>query len=156
MIHGVHHVAVSTTDIDRFVALYQRLFGFEIIARSGWKRGNADIDRMVQMAGSESRQVMLQLDRFYLEVFQYLEPKGVRTERRLCDPGFTHVCFYVDDIQAEYERLLALGMEFHGFPKDYGSMIAVYGRDCDGNVIELLQVTSTVHPCPYLGTKAST
>jgi len=29
-------------------------------------------------------------------------------------------------------------------------MLATYGRDCDGNVVELLQVIAPDHPFPFL------
>ncbi|MFD2137181.1 VOC family protein [Novosphingobium resinovorum] len=33
MIRGVHHLAISTPDLERFVDHYQRWFGFERAAR---------------------------------------------------------------------------------------------------------------------------
>ena len=38
-----------------------------------------------------------------------------------------------------YERLKGLGMHFH-CPPGEGTLRATYGRDCDGNVVELLQI----------------
>src|SRR3546814_2505520 len=90
---------------------------------------------MVQLPGSSARYAMIRLGSFYMEVFQYHQPEGVRIERRMCDPGLIHICLYVDDAQAEYERLSALGMEFHCPPGGAGTMLATYGRDCDGNVV---------------------
>src|SRR3546814_7396738 len=105
---------------------------------------------MVQLPGSSARYAMIRLGSFYMEVFQYHQPEGVRIERRMCDPGLIHICLYVDDAQAEYERLSALGMEFHCPPGGAGTMLATYGRDCDGNVVELLQVIAADHPFPLL------
>jgi hypothetical protein len=49
----------------------------------------------------------------------------------------------VTDIEAEYERLKAAGMVFHCPPQSVGSeLVATYGRDPDGNVVELLEVPS--------------
>ena len=150
MIRGLHHVAVSTPDLDRFVDHYERWYGFERVADGGWERGNERVDRMVQLPDSSARYAMIRLGSFYIEVFQYLEPVGERFERRMCDPGLIHICLYVDDAWAEYERLSALGMEFHCPPGGAGTMLATYGRDCDGNVVELLQVTAPDHPFPFL------
>ena len=83
------------------------------------------------------------------------QPEGERFERRMCDPGLIHICLYVDDAWAEYERLSALGMEFHCEPGGAGTMLATYGRDCDGNVVELLEVIAQDHPFPYLGARQS-
>ena len=62
-----------------------------------------------------------------------------------CEPyrnGYTHFCVDVTDIEAEAERLANLGMTFdrpHGQakPVDVGIVKAVYGRDPEGNLIEL-------------------
>lgn len=154
MILGFHHVAVSTPDIERFVDHYQRWYGFTHVCDGGWKSDNERIGRMVQLPGSAAKYALLRLGSFYMEAFQYLEPAGVHIERRMCDQGLIHICLYVDDVQAEYERLCALGMEFHCPPGGPSSLQATYGRDCDGNVVELLQITKSPHPFPFLDQRA--
>lgn len=151
MILGLHHTAVATADLERFVDHYQRWFGFERVADGGWDSGNERIGRMVQLPGSSARYAMLRLGGYYIEVFQYLDPDGVRMERRMCDPGLIHICLCVDDVWAEYHRLSALGMEFHCPPGGSETMLATYGRDCDGNVVELLQIIAEDHPFPFRG-----
>lgn len=155
MIAGVHHLAISTHDLDRFIDHYQRWYGFEPVANGGWTSDNERIGQMVQLPGSAARYAMLRLGSFYLEVFQYDEPRGQRFERRMCDPGLIHLCLYVEDIEAEYARLCELGMEFHCPPGGSGTMLATYGRDCDGNVVELLQVIAPDHPFPFRDRTAS-
>ncbi|HJP36347.1 MAG TPA: VOC family protein, partial [Gammaproteobacteria bacterium] len=62
--------------------------------------------------------------------------------RPVCDHGITHLCLQVSDIDAEYERLKAAGMVFHCPPQAVGDAIhATYGRDPDGNVVELLEIS---------------
>lgn len=57
-------------------------------------------------------------------------------------PGITHFCVEVSDIESEYERLKAAGASFHCPPLDFsGEAMATYGRDPDGNVFELLQMS---------------
>ena len=50
------------------------------------------------------------------------------------------------DIQAEYERLSAAGMRFHCPPLDMGAVKATYGRDPDGNVVELQEILTEDSP----------
>jgi extradiol dioxygenase family protein len=47
------------------------------------------------------------------------------------------------DIDFEYERLKRAGMEFHCPPQFEGEVRTTYGRDPDGNVIEIQEVKDT-------------
>ncbi len=140
MIRGVHHLAISTPDLERFVDHYRRWFGFEPVGEGGWDRGNARVDRMVGLSDSAARYAFLRLGNLHLEVFEYRTNDPVAVRPRMCDHGITHLCLYCDDVFAEYERLRGLGMIFNGPPGGTAATRATYGRDCDGNVVELLQI----------------
>lgn len=140
MIQGVHHLAISTHDLDRFVDHYQLWFGFERCGKGGWDVGNTRIDQMVGLADSAARYEMIRLGNIYIEVFEYAAPRGEAMRPRMCDHGLIHLCLYTDDVVADYERLKALGMEFNCPPGGSGATRATYGRDCDGNIVELLQI----------------
>jgi glyoxylase I family protein len=143
MIRGVHHVAVSTHDLDRLVAFYTELFGFEVVMSTSW-RDRPVIDSIVGLEGSAARQAMLKSGNAYIEVFEYEshDGPGGPDERTAADKGYTHFCIDVQDIDAEYERLSAAGMRFHCPPPQLagGSVRATYGRDPDGNIVELQEV----------------
>lgn len=149
MIRGVHHVAVSTTDLDRLAAFYRELFGFETVMETSW-RDRPVIDEIVGLSGSAARQVMLKAGNAYLEIFEYESPAGDAgpSERTAADRGYTHFCIDVQDIDAEYERLSASGMQFHCPPPvlSGGRVRATYGRDPDGNIVELQEVSDTEIP----------
>ncbi len=140
MIRGVHHLAISTPDIGRFIDHYERWFGFERCGGGGWEPGNARIDTMVGLKDSAAHYQMIRLGNLYIEVFEYSSPQGREMHPRMCDHGLIHLCLYCDDVFAEYERLKGLGMEFACPPGGSAATRATYGRDCDGNVVELLQI----------------
>lgn len=152
MIRGVHHLAISTPDIARFVDHYQRWFGFERAGAGGWEPGNERIDTMVGLQDSAARYEMIRLGNLYIEVFEYAAPPGETVHPRMCDHGITHLCLYCDDVFAEYERLKGLGMAFNGPPGGSAATRATYGRDCDGNVVELLQIVDP--SCAFVFEKA--
>ena len=85
---------------------------------------------------------MLKIGNSFLEVFQFDSPaqEAQPTRRPVNKYGITHVCLEVTDIQAEYERLRAAGMEFHCAPQSQDGSSMVYGRDPDGNVVELQEI----------------
>ena len=140
MILGVHHLAISTPDLDRFVDHYQRWFGFEPCGGGGWDMGNERVDQMVGLSRSAARYEMIRLGNLYIEVFQYLSPEAAPVRPRMCDYGITHLCLYSNDVFADFERLSALGMRFNCPPGGSAATRATYGFDCDGNVVELLQI----------------
>lgn len=66
-------------------------------------------------------------------------------QKSLFDAGIPATSFAVDDTQAEYERLTALGVTFTGTPVEAGPvMIATFDDTC-GNLIML---TSALHADP--------
>ena len=157
MINGIHHVALSTADLDRLVAFYRDVLGFEVVYEGGWKQGNRMIDGIVGLHDSAARSAMLRANNTHIEVFEYSNPPGAPVDpaRPVSDHGYTHFCIDVSDIDAEYERLSAAGMTFHCPPPSSdelggGSIRATYGRDPDGNVVELQEVLDPAHPM-YLG-----
>ena len=140
MLRGVHHLAMSTHDLDRFVDWYVGMFGFERSGSGAWSPGNKRIDTMVGLEDSAARYEMIRLGNLYIEVFEYSAPRGTAVRPRMCDHGIIHLCLYTDDVAAEHERLEALGMRFRCPPGGSGATRATYGEDCDGNVVELLQI----------------
>ena len=143
MIKGIHHTAISTGDIERSLRFYKDLLGFEEVFALDWKAGTKSIDQIVGLKDSSSQVVMLKAGNACVELFQYATPtpKPGDPNRPVCDHGITHLCLQVEDIDAEYERLKAAGMTFHCAPQKAGKGLrATYGRDPDGNVVELLEV----------------
>ena len=143
MIHGINHVAISTGDIERLADFYQNLLGFEEVFKLNWDIGHEALDNITGLTDSSARIVMLKCGNACIELFEYAtpKPKPGDSNRPVCDHGITHVCLQVTDIDGEYARLMDAGMRFHCPPQAVGEAIwATYGRDPDGNVIELLEV----------------
>ena len=142
MILGIHHTAISTGDIERSLRFYRDLLGFTEVFSSTWGIGTETTDQIVGLKDSSARVVMLRAGNACVELFQYAtpEPKPGDANRPVCDHGITHLCLQVSDIDAEYSRLKAAGMRFHCEPQNVGNLRATYGRDPDGNVVELLEV----------------
>lgn len=143
MIRGVHHTAISTPDLDRALAFYRDLLGFRVIFEFAWPVGTDAADRITGLEGSSARAAMLQAGNAHIELFQYRSPQPHPGDPRrpVSDHGITHICLDVTDLDAEYERLAAAGMVFHCPPQSLGTDVkTTYGRDPDGNVIELQEI----------------
>ncbi len=148
MIRGIHHTAISTLDLERSLAFYRDLLGFEPVLDFSWPEGTANMDATHELEQTSGRVVLLKAGNAMLELFEYATPSPLPADpgRRLCDHGITHFCIDVDDIDAEYQRLKEGGMRFHCAPVDYGTVKCTYGRDPDGNVIELQEIKSADDP----------
>lgn len=143
MLIGFHHAAISTPDLDRFVSFYKEVLGCEEAWSFGWEAGSDEADAVTGLTNSAARAVMLKLGESYLEVFEFSSPPATTSEsdRPACDHGITHVCLQVSDIHAEYERMKSAGMRFHCPPQAQDTGFVTYGRDIDGNIVELLEFT---------------
>lgn len=68
-------------------------------------------------------------------------PAAREYQRALYDTGVPFTMFMVDDIDADYRRLTANGVEFAGEPVEVpGGKSAVFDDTC-GNLIALMEVT---------------
>jgi catechol 2,3-dioxygenase-like lactoylglutathione lyase family enzyme len=134
------HVSITTPDIDRAVAFYQRLTG-ATARRSGRLGPNPKIDQVTGLSGAEVSGAWIQVGNVQLEFWQYHEPAavGVDNGRSISDAGYSHFAFEVDDLPGDRARAEQLGMIFQGEPISTGGIIATYGRDPDGNVVELIE-----------------
>lgn len=144
MLKGFHHAAISTPDLERCIAFYRDFLGCEEAWRFGWDAGSAEADDLTGLANSAARAAMLRLGDSYLEVFEFSSPPPASpgSPRPVCDHGITHICVEVKDLHAEYQRLSKMGMQFHCAPLAQDTGFVAYGRDPDGNVVELLEFTT--------------
>jgi glyoxylase I family protein len=141
MIRGIHHVAVHVRDLDRMMRFYREAFGFELVGEPfGWSDSEF-IDRIVDVPKSAARGAMLRAGSCYMELFEYSAPPPQSTRPlQPYDKGYTHFCVDVTDIEQEYERLKGLGMSFgQPGPIDVGHVKSIYGRDPEGNLLEIQQ-----------------
>lgn len=142
MIRGVHHIGLQTKNFEKMCKFYKEAFGFvEVGDEMSWSDSEIG-DKVVGLKGSAARGTVMRVNNLYLDIWEYFSPPARNTEpARPCDIGFTHLCFEVTDIEDEFERLRNLGMRFTiETPADYGFVKTCYGRDPDGNYIELQQL----------------
>ena len=148
MIRGIHHVAISTPNLDRLLGFYRDLLGMKEVMHFTWEKGSEGIDQALRLKDSAARQVMLRAENLCIELFEFTHPEPVPMdpERPVCNHGHTHICFDVQDIYTVYDKMSASGVTFHAPPQDYGHIRFTYGRDPDGNVFELQELMEADDP----------
>lgn len=142
MFVGIHHTALSTPDLDRLLRFYDEHFGFEVEFDFPWDEANEAFQKTHALPETAGRVVMISNRTSRLEIFEYRkpEPRADIPDRAHADLGIAHFCFQVTDLEKEHERLKAAGMEFVSGPVEQTpDIVNCYGRDPDGNLIELIE-----------------
>lgn len=142
MINGIHHISLSTTDLDRLLGFYRDLLGLPARHVSVLEENNEDFETIVGMKNTRGRAASVRAGNVQIEFFEYSNPVPKPVERRpACDAGIRHIAFDVTDIMAEYHRLKAAGIEFVSEPQYLKARVcSVYGYDPDGNIFELQEI----------------
>ena len=109
MITGVHHFSLSVADVDRSMAFY-REFGFELVSDRDVDGDYVEV--ITGVPGAHLRITHLTGFGHNLELLEYSRPRGASRARDFQDVGSAHVCLLTDDLEAECERLRALGVPF--------------------------------------------
>lgn len=145
MIRGIHHVALSVADLSKMTAFYHKAFGFELVGEEVSWKNDPLTDAITGLKDSAARTVMMKARNAYLELFQYSSPKPRNSSPLAAsDRGFTHFCVDVTNIEDEMQRLTSLGMIFFSEKNaDFGVVKAIYGKDPEGNIIELQETSGS-------------
>lgn len=138
---GVWHFSFTVSDLDGAVDFYTRLLRFDLIhvqrqnneyTRTVVGYPDADI-RIAQLAVPGQPRGISTHD---LELVQYLQPTGSRGDANIYNPGQGHLALCVENIDSEYERLTAEGVEFFSPPQRItagvnqgGACVYLYGFD---------------------------
>jgi len=141
MIQGFHHIAISTPDLERSCRFYCDLFGFEKVMDMQYARSNTPKPH-IQADDGAAKAAVVKAGHIYIEIMEYSYPvpAPLNPNRQVVDHGLAHMCFQIKDMKTEYKRLKDAGMEFHSepLPGMHKDSLFIYGRDPDGNVIELI------------------
>ena len=143
-VSGAHHTSYTVTNLERSLEFYCDLLGCEVI----WRREITDRYFRDIVVFSDSivngAQLRIPGSDHILELFEYVRPRGQTVDMNTNNPGNSHLCFLVDDLQVAYEGLSAAGVEFKSppVPIDGGAnagALAAYLVDPDGISVELFQ-----------------
>ena len=146
MILGANHIAISVPDMAQALAFYRDLLGLKVSHEFAWEKDSPPAEiagRILAVEGTAAQLVVIDAGSVLIELFEFKagDPKPQDPSHRVIDHGYTHLCFAVTDVDAEYDRLTAAGVQFHCAPQQVLPGIrTVYGRDPFGNVIEFEQV----------------
>lgn len=149
MIVAHHHVSFTVSNLERSQEFFEKVLGFKRVAG-----GRYDFPYIARQVGYPDAvldiALMTQAGRpfedtgFMIELIEYVHPKCDPTDTATGRPGSAHLCFLVDDLRAEYERMKSMGVEFNSPPNEvtYGvnkGALAVYFKGPDDIRLEMIQ-----------------
>jgi catechol 2,3-dioxygenase-like lactoylglutathione lyase family enzyme len=142
---GAHHTAYQIADLERSLAFYRDLLGFELV----WERVNSEeyVRKIVGQPEAVLHQAMLRFpgSDHLLELIDYRGVERTPVDTNPVNPGTAHICLLVRDLPAYYDHLVANGVASVSEPVAVTSgpnagRLAVYMIDPDGFRLELLDV----------------
>lgn len=132
MIIGITGVVVD--DQEKARKFYTETLGFQ--TKHDMPLGNPEGDRWLTIVSPERPdgvELLLEPNR---------HPVSLAYQQGLMEAGLPCIIFNVDDIQAEYDRLSELSVEFSMPPSDIGPVIMAVFNDTCGNLIQIMQQKS--------------
>jgi catechol 2,3-dioxygenase-like lactoylglutathione lyase family enzyme len=136
----LRHVGITVRSLQRAISFYRDILGLKI-KREMLEEGEY-IDSLSRLKKIRVKTVKMSADDGSLiELLCYESHAGKSFARKICDKGYSHVAFTVENIDYEYGRLKKMGIKFNCTPlvsPDKKAKV-VFCRDPEGNLIELVE-----------------
>ena len=145
-VSAVDSVSLTVSDMERSVEFYTRVLTFEKVADR--EVASEEYEHLFAVFGLRLRSVRLRLGDEYIELVQFLAPRGrpFPVDSQSNDRWFQHVAIIVSDMRAAYSRLRSFNVEHASsgpqrlpdWNPNAGGIEAFYFRDPDGHYLEVL------------------
>jgi catechol 2,3-dioxygenase-like lactoylglutathione lyase family enzyme len=142
MIRHFDHVTIVVRDVEKAKTFFA-LLGF--VEQQSVMISGARFSNYMGIGGIEAEHVTMTLPhaspRLEVQFLRYRHPDPIpdRDVGRLNRLGFNHVCFAVDDIEAEVRRLTASGIEMRNEIMQFHDRKLVFMSGPEGITLELAQ-----------------
>lgn len=139
-----HHTGLQVESLERSVAFYRDLLGFEELFQ--WNPRAAYIGELVGYPDVDLHAAILRMpdSDTFLELLEYRNVDRDSVDTSTANPGTAHIAFFVEDLDGLYEELRAKGIDSVSTPvtptigPNAGGR-AVYMVDPDGIRVELIE-----------------
>src|SRR5262245_41756456 len=112
----MNHTGFTFSDLDRAAAFFRDVLGFSISATT--RQSGPAVERITGVAGAEIDIAFATGPGCTIELMRFINPVSPRAfDLRPCDPGFAHIAFEVEDIDATYAAIEAAGFRSFSHPQ---------------------------------------
>lgn len=140
---GVHHVGMTVRSIDRSLAWWKEMFGMEPAIEVRETHLSEAISAAIGVPGAYMSYAFLPAGDALVELLEYHDPTGRDFDLSNADVGAAHVALRIDDVQAQYDHMVAHGATFRHPPialdGDLEGVVFAYAVDPDGLQVEIWQ-----------------
>ena len=148
MLKEVMHIGLTVNDLDKSIEFYRDVLGLDFIGELVMHGNETDIlfgkhnasCKVAYLNGNDN--IMCPP----IELIEFVNKSKEYNRSNLFLPSISEICFRVDNLDAEYKRLVALGVQFLSEPQlfdftSYGfsKSKAVYFYDINGIILELME-----------------
>lgn len=141
---GFFHGGITVSQMDRSLTFYRD--GLELEQEFDRMLDAPYLKEVLGLSFDAIRAVYLRIPGGgFVELLEYQGIERLPAASRPCDPGAGHLCLYVDDVQAVFDRLTGLGFRArHDAVTDItagpnAGARSAYFADPDGYYVELFQ-----------------
>ena len=151
------HFSFTVSDLERSIAFYRDLLGLRLVHRmvhdqkyTSSQIGFRDALLKVALFNVADMPQGSSPSGHVLELIEYVNPRGEPLNAATNRPGAAHLALQVDDLEAEFARLKAAGVQFRSeapVPITHGRHsggLTCYLLDPDGITLELIEL-----PLPF-------
>jgi len=139
-----HHTGFQVADLDRSLAFYRDLLGFELVFQ--WNPQAPYIGELVGYPDVDLHSAILRQpnSEVFLELLEYRNVERTPVDTANANPGTAHVAFFVDGLDELYADLVAKGVDAVSAPvtptigPNKGGRV-VYMIDPDGFRVEFIE-----------------
>lgn len=141
MIIKIRHIGIVISDIKKAIHFYRDILGLKI-KRKMLETGKYINDILALKKVRVKTVKMSDNNGNLIELLYYESHPRKPLKRDVCDIGYSHISFTVENLASEYRRLKEKGVKFNAPPQRTpdGYARVVYCNDPDGNFIELVEV----------------
>lgn len=149
MIKEVIHIGLTVSNIEKSIEFYRDILGLNY--KGQMLMEGKETDLLFGIKNCKAKVAYLNgSDNIFsppIELIEFISPAIKKEKRTLFETSISEICFKVDNIEKTYKNLKLKGVEFLSEPQFFdstkynlGKSKAVYFKDIDGIILELLEI----------------